>query len=78
MKTILLSVFALGMFAAPALAEDATNDPFGGRSVFYAVQPMNAVSGTVDYTATAAIPISQFGAPIADESAEIVYNRFNR
>jgi hypothetical protein len=78
MKTILLSVFALGIFAAPALAENATNDPFGGRAPFFVVQDLGAASSGVDYTATAAIPTDLAGEVSNGERAEVVYNRYNR
>jgi hypothetical protein len=78
MKTILLSVFALGMFAAPALAENATNDTFGGRAPFFAVEQTAPVAAGVDYTATAAIPSASSEVAVNGERSEIVYNRYNR
>ena len=78
MKTLLLSALALGMFAAPALAENATNDPFGGRAPFFAMQPAGPVATGVDFTATAAIPVSSNEITASGERAEVVYNRFNR
>lgn len=78
MKTILLSALALGMFAAPALAENATNDPFGGRAPFFAVEQIASSDVGVDYTATAAIPSVAGNDVISGERSEIIYNRYNR
>ena len=78
MKTILLSALALGMFAVPALAENATNDPFGGRAPFFAVEQATAPYSGVDYTAVAAIPSDLSGQTVNGEAGEVVYNRFNR
>ena len=78
MKTILISALALGMFAAPALAENATNDAFGGRAPFFAVEQVAPSATGVDYTATAAIPSVSSDVTVGGERAEIVYNRYNR
>ena len=78
MKTIFLSALALGLLAAPALAENATNDPFGGRAPFFAMQPAGPVATGVDFTATAAIPEPSSQITASGERAEDVYNRFNR
>ena len=78
MKTLLLSTFALAMFAAPALAENATNDPFGGRAPFFAMEQISGSASGVDYTATAAIPTAASNEIVSGERAEVIYNRFNR
>jgi hypothetical protein len=78
MKTVLLSLFALGMFAAPALAENATNDPFGGRIPFFAMEQNASSAVGIDYTATAAIPSALSNEIVSGERAEVIYNRYNR
>ncbi|MCU0830913.1 MAG: hypothetical protein MUC58_05265, partial [Rhizobiaceae bacterium] len=78
MKRIALASLALGFLAAPALAEDATNDPFGGRVAHNAPQILAAANetGGLDMTATAAIGT---GVVLeAGETADIVFERFNR
>jgi hypothetical protein len=77
MKTIVFATIALGLFAAPAFAEDAANDPFGGRSTHNAPQVLSgAYSSGLDMTATASI--GQGVVLETGETAEILYNRFNR
>jgi hypothetical protein len=77
MKTIALATIALGLFAAPAFADDAANDLFGGRSAHNAPQILaGAYANGLDMTATASI--GQGVVLETGETAEIVYNRFNR